>query len=51
MKNKAREVRRIAQGIYDPKERRFILQFVSESMKLVKEKEAQSPKVVQAKSR
>ena len=32
----AAEVRRIAEGIYDQKERRIILRFVAESVKLSK---------------
>jgi hypothetical protein len=44
MEDKAREVRRIAKGIYDDKERRFVLRFVSKSMKLSKEKGDEPPK-------
>ena len=34
MKHEARTVRKIAQGIYDAKERRAVLDFVSQSLKL-----------------
>ena len=44
MKQKAKAVRKIAQGIYDPEERRKVMHFVSQSMKLVKQNEAERPK-------
>ncbi len=36
MEAKGREVREIAKGIFDPKERRTVLRFVAEAVKLSK---------------
>ena len=44
MEREAREVRRIAKGIFDKKERRTVLRFGAEDVKLSKEKEAKPPK-------
>ena len=44
MQRKAREVRRIAEGIFDKGERRTVLRFVAEAVKLSKEKDTKPAK-------